>query len=788
LDNRFTKLIRKKTCILDGATGTNLQKLGLSGCPEAWVLEHPEALQDLQRRYAEAGSQAVYTCTLGANRIKLDEYGLGNKTAEMNRRLAEITREAAGRDVLVGGDVGPTGLFVEPFGELGFEAAVDCYKEQISALAEAGVDFIAIETMIDLQETRAALIAARECCGLPVLVSMTYERGGRTLTGTDAKTALITLQALGADAVGCNCSTGPQEMLSLVQAMRPYARVPLVVKPNAGLPVATGEGTHFNMKEDEFVFWMERLYEAGASILGGCCGTTPDFIRALSGALGDLPRPPRRTESFSALTSAVQTVFIGGRVCVVGERINPTGKKALQQSLKEGSMDRVIELGQRQRQAGAHVLDVNVGMAGVDEAALLKQAVLALSAALPLPLCIDTANPAALEKALRVYPGRALINSIPAGDDGLEERLRVAQKYGAMFILLPLGQGGVPATAPERLVLVDQAVDTALRLGIPREDIVVDGLVMAVSSDPRAAVETLRVVRACTKRSLHTILGISNVSFGLPEREWLNAAMLAMAVENGLDMAICNPESQSLKALRLSCDLLRGNDQDARGYVAAMAEQAPAEEKPGVYGAVLAGNTHTVIELVNAELKVREARAVIDEDIIPALDEVGDLFEKGVYFLPQLMRSAQTVQAAFTVLEPLLSARGADTRPGVAVMATVKGDVHDIGKNIVGMMLKSHGFEVHDLGKDVPAGRVVQAARETGADIIGLSALLTTTMDQMRVTIQKVREAGLDCAVLVGGAAVTEEYARSIGADGYARDANAAVVLAKKLVSARTHT
>lgn len=783
LRSDFCKHIKKKTFILDGATGTNLQPLGLSGCPEAWVLQNPDALYNLQRRYVQAGSQAVYTCTLGANRLKLEEYGLSEQTADINRRLAALTRDAVGEDVFVGGDVGPTGLFVEPFGELPFEEAVECYKEQITVLVQGGVDFIIIETMLDLQEARAALLAARECCDLPVLVSMTFERGGHTLTGTDARTALITLQALSANAVGCNCSTGPQEMLSLVQSMRPYANVPIIVKPNAGLPVATDGGTGFDMNEEEFVFWMHRLYEAGASVMGGCCGTTPEYIRKLSEELGGQPRPVRHVDPFSALTSSTRTQLVGGSVCVVGERINPTGKKALQASLREGDMHRVIELGQNQQEHGAHLLDVNVGMAGIDEAEVLKKAVLALSSALPLPLSIDTANPGALEAALRVYPGRALINSIPAGTQDLEHRLKLAKKYGAMFILLPLGQN-VPATAAERLVLVDQAVETALRIGIPREDIVVDGLVMAVSSDPHAAVETMRVVRACTKRSLHTILGISNVSFGLPEREWLNAAMLAMAVENGLDMAICNPESRAMRALRLSCDLLRGNDTDARNYVAAMsaASAAAPPVREGVYGAVLTGDSRAITDLVREKLQSADARAIIDAEIIPALDEVGNLFETGVYFLPQLMRSAQAVQAAFVLLEPLLAQCETQARPGTVVLATVKGDIHDIGKNIVGMMLKSHGFIVHDLGKDVPASKILETAAETGADIIGLSALLTTTMDQMRVITQNVRETGLNAAVMVGGAAVTEDYARSIGADGYAKDANAAVLLAKGLL------
>ena len=783
--NDFCSISKKKTFILDGATGTNLQPLGLTGCPEAWALEHPDALIDLQRRYVDAGAQAVYTCTLGGTRHKLAEYGLADQAADMNRRLADVTRKAVHDSVLVGGDVGPTGLFVEPFGELPFEEAVAGFAEQIGALAEAGVDFIAIETMLDLQEARAALIAARETCDLPVLACMTFERGGHTLTGTDARTALITLQALGADAVGCNCSTGPQEMLALVQAMRPYASVPIVVKPNAGMPTVKDGKTAFEMDPEEFVFWMRRLYEAGASVLGGCCGTTPEHIAALCAELGSRPRPSRRTEPFSALTSSTRTLLVGGSVSVVGERINPTGKKALQAALKAGEMEKLVELGQQQQAAGAHVLDVNVGMPGVDEAELLRKTVLALSSALPLPLSIDTADPAALSAALRVYPGCALINSIPAGAEDLERRLKLAQKYGAMFILLPLGQS-IPATAAERLVLVDQAVQTAQRLGIPKESIVVDGLVMAVSSAPQAAVETMRVVRACTKRSLHTILGISNVSFGLPEREWLNAALLAMAVENGLDMAICNPESRSLSALRLSCDLLRGNDTDAQRYVAAMAAVgAPPPAREGIYGAVLSGDASAITGLVENALTTTDARAIIDGEIIPALDEVGDLFETGAYFLPQLMRSAQAVQAAFVLLEPLLAACGTETRPGTVVLATVKGDIHDIGKNIVGMMLKSHGFTVHDLGKDVPAQRILETAERENADIIGLSALLTTTMDQMRTVVTLAREKGLKSRIMVGGAAVTEEYAQAIGADRYARDANAAVVAAKQLMEGK---
>ncbi len=783
MDNKFLQLIKSQTVILDGATGTNLQPLGLSGCPEQWVINNPSALIDLQKKYVESGSNAVYTCTLGANRIKLDEYGLGNETVAINKRLVEISRHAVGDNIFLGGDVGPTGQFVEPFGQLDFEAAVNCYKEQITALAAAGVDFIIIETMLDLQESRAALIAAKECCDLPVLVSLTYESSGRTLTGTDAKTALITLQSLGADAVGCNCSTGPKEMLPLVESMREYAKVPLVIKPNAGLPVSTGGSTTFDMDADTFILWMRQLYTAGASILGGCCGTTPEYIKMLSATLGDLPKSPKKIESFSALTSSTQTTMVGGRVCVVGERINPTGKKAFQASLKEGSMDKVLEFAKKQENEGAHVLDVNMGMAGIDEVAMLKKAVLTLSSASKLPLSIDTANPSALESALRVYPGRALINSIPAGDDDLQHRLSIAKKYGAMFILLPLGKS-IPATAVERMGLVDNAIEQANLLGIPNEDIVVDGLTMAVSSDAHAATETLRVVRACTKRSLHTILGLSNISFGLPEREWLNAAMLAMAVENGLDMAICNPASASLRAIRLSCDLLRGNDLDANKYVSAMAprQDSVPEKSEGIHSAVVSGDTHRITTLVKDALEISDARTIIDTQIIPALDKVGDFFETGVYFLPQLMRSAQTVQLAFEILEPLLSACDTESRPGTIVLATVKGDVHDIGKNIVGMMMKSHGFIVHDLGKDVPAQEIIEKAKQLDADIIGLSALLTTTLDQMRIVTKMAEEADLRAKIMVGGAAVTKDFADSINAHCYAKDANEAVILAKQIM------
>jgi 5-methyltetrahydrofolate--homocysteine methyltransferase len=794
----FRILLRDKVLLLDGATGTELQKKGMpSGVsPEKWVLENPDALISLQRDYFQAGSRAVLSFTFGGNRPKLEEYGLGDAAREINGRLARISRKAAGKDGLVAGDISTTGRFVQPFGDLPFETAVNHFKEQVEGLLEGGVDFFIIETMIDLQEARAALLAVKETCDLPVCVSMTFNEDGRTLTGTDPVSALITLQALGADAVGCNCSTGPQHMLEFVRAMRPYAKIPLLAKPNAGLPRLIDGMTVFDMGAEEFGRHGSLLAEAGVALLGGCCGTSPDYIRELHSNIKGFSPLPGSPPAFSAVTSIRKTVQIGPEfpVTIIGERINPTGKKVLQEELKEGKTTEVRRLAMEQAAAGASILDINVGMPGIDEAEKMTELVQLLATCVETPLCLDSSDPDVLASSLRIYPGRALINSISAEKAKLAKLLPVAAKYGAMFILLPLNDEGIPKTALEREALVETIYDNARDYGYVKQDIIVDGLVMTVSADQGAAKETLNLIRWCAREfQVGTIIGLSNVSFGLPDRALINNAFLAMAISGGLTAVIANPSSEGLVPIKMASDVLTGKDKNSLKYIASnvakkkspdasQASAAPQSLLEQIFDAVLTGNREIIGHLLQkAVTEGHKPNSLMNEQLLPAIARSGELFEKREYFLPQLIQSAEAMKKAFEFLEPFLKAETADA-PAKAqiVLATVKGDIHDIGKNIVALMLKNYDFIVHDLGKDVDAPLIVDKAKETGAEIIGLSALMTTTMVQMKTVIELARAKGLQCKFLIGGAVVNQAFADEIGADAYAADAHMAVKIARQ--------
>ncbi|HOQ23498.1 MAG TPA: homocysteine S-methyltransferase family protein [Bacillota bacterium] len=798
----FLQLVKEKILVLDGAFGTELTKRGMPAgvCPEQWVLEHPMAIVELQREYQKAGSAAVYTCTFGANRLKLGEYGLQDRVVDMNRRLAELSRQALGPAGLVIGDLSSTGRFVQPFGDLPFEEAVEVFKEQVRGLLAGGVDLFVIETMMDIQEARAALLAVKESCDLPVIVTMTFNEDGRTLTGTDPVTALITLQSLGADAVGCNCSTGPEKMAEFIAAMKPYAKVPLVAKPNAGLPRLVDGKTVFDLPPEEFGRYVRPLIEQGVGIIGGCCGTSPVYIQTIVQNIRGMRPPVIGGPEIGALTSARKTVFLGfdQPLTIVGERINPTGKKQLQAELREGRFSEVRRFAVEQAEQGAAVLDVNVGMPGIDEQATMVKAVELLSQLVEAPLCIDSSTPEVIEAALRIYPGRALLNSISAERHKLERLLPVAARYGAMFILLPLSDAGVPATAEERCRLVGEVFARAQAFGYQKWDIIVDGLVMTVSADQKAAMETLKVIEWCSRElGCGTIIGLSNVSFGLPERSWINGAFLAMAVDRGLTMAIANPAGEMIMDLKAALDVLTQKDPNSQGYIhrfSQVKEERANQEKaaPGktveqrIYDAVLKGDREIIRDLLETALQEgAEAGAIVDEVLIPAINEVGRRFDRKEYYLPQLIQSAETMKSAFTFLEPKLvnanNGGGKDKARVKVVLATVKGDIHDIGKNIVALMLRNYNFEVHDLGKDVPAQDIIDKAKETGAQIIGLSALMTTTMAEMKEVIRQAKAEGLDCKFMIGGAVVNQQYAEEIGADGYAPDAYGAVKLAKRL-------
>lgn len=810
---QFREMIEKRVIVLDGATGTNLQKAGMpSGvCPEQWILEHPQALIDLQRAYVEAGADIVYAPTFTANRIKLKEYGLEERLGEMTHALVALSKEAvSGTDTLVAGDLTMTGKQLEPIGDLPFEALIEVYREQARLLADAGVDLFVVETMMSLQETRAALIAIREVCDLPVMASLTYESDGRTLYGTDAKTAMTVLQSLGADAVGLNCSTGPKEMLSAVKEMRGVANIPVLAKPNAGLPQLADGVTVYRMTPEEFAAAGAALVEAGASIVGGCCGTTPAHIRALTDAVKGIQAPKIQAEKKRLLATerGVLEIDPDGSFLVVGERINPTGKKALQAELREGSLDLVCRMAAEQEENGAAILDVNMGMNGIDEKAMMLAAIEELTTASSLPLCLDSSSAEVLEAALRVYPGRALVNSVSLESEKIDRLLPVVAKYGAMFILLPLSDEGIPATVEEKREIVRTILARAYALGFTKEDIVVDGLTATVGANPDAALECFDTIHYCRNElGLATICGLSNISFGLPNRPFVNTAFLTMAIQQGLTMAIANPSQDLLMNAAFASDmLLHKPDSDIR-YIdrmqvyekhlaekeasaqqpvrkkAPVGENVSEGEKDAVFTCVLKGDKKHIVAKVEDALAAGEAPGdIINAKLIPAINDVGDKFEKQIYFLPQLIASASAMQAAIEYLEPMLSRGDENGETATIVIATVEGDIHDIGKNLVVLMLKNYGYRVIDLGKDVAAETIVRTAMAEHAQIIGLSALMTTTMMRMKDVVELAKEKGCESKIMIGGACITDSFAQEIGADGYSADAAGCVKLVQSLL------
>ena len=791
-ERRIKRLLQERVIILDGAMGTELQKRGLPPgmAPEIWCLDHASVLRDIHRSYRQAGADMIYTATFGANRCKLSSYLQATAVGEINRRLVEIAREAGG-EALIAGDIGPTGRFVAPFGDLDFEEAIDIYKEQVAGLLAGGVDLFVIETMMDIQEARAALLAVKESGDYFTLVTMTFEKDGRTLNGTDAVTALITLQSLGADAVGCNCSLGPDGMVNLIAAMKPNATVPLVAKPNAGMPKLKGERTVFDLGAREFALYGERLLEAGANFIGGCCGTTPEHIRILKERIGNRkPIAPLR-KSLPAVSSARGYYIFQEQapLSIIGERLNPTGKKALQEELLAGRTSLIRKMAREQEELGAAMLDVNVGVPGLDEAKAIKDIISILSVTTALPLVIDSSSPETIEAALRFYPGRMLINSISGETAKLTQLLPLAAKYGAMFILLPVGEGELPKTWQKRATVVREIFRKARSFGFTKDDIIVDGLVMTVASDSAAAVETLKTIAWCREVfRAKTVLGISNVSFGMPERRWLNATFLAMAQAMGLTTVIANPASEELMHVKAAGDLLMNRDRNASFYLARFASM-PKQKSRGAVApaqkvalAVEEGDREGIITAINEALQSGfTARDLVDQVMIPAIVKVGDLFEKKTYFLPQLMASAEAMKIGLSFLEPKLLEKDVPEAKGVIILATVKGDIHDIGKNIVALMLKNHGYKVIDLGKDVANEEIIAAIKQYKPHVVGLSALMTTTMVRMKEVIELATQEGLKCSFIVGGAVLSKAYASSIGAH-YAKDGVEAVKVVTALI------
>ncbi len=789
--------------IFDGAMGTLLQGRGLAAgeSPELFGLAHPEAIIATHREYIEAGSRVVTTNTFGGTRYKLPA---GTDVAALSRDMARLARQAAGPGVFVAGSVGPTGQFVAPLGKATLRELVDAFADQIRGLAEGGCDLIIGETHFDLAEARALVLAARRVCSLPVAVCMTFE-GAVSLTGSGPEVFADAMENLGVDLVGVNCGAGPDDMRLVAEVFSRRLATPFFVKPNAGMPRLEAGRTVFPMGPEEFAEKTARFADLGAKALSGCCGTTPAHIRALANALAgrSRTRPETPDRPVLAVTSRARTVTLGGAspCAVIGERINPTGKAELAAELQAGEFTRALAYGEEQVAAGAAILDVNVGAPMVDETVVLPGLALELTKRRQTPLCLDSNNAEALINALWVSPATPLVNSI-SGEPGRMELLGpICRDHGAPFILLPLKGRKLPVTAAERLAIIEDLLGQADALGIPRRLILVDALALTVSSKPEAALACLETIRHCRDRwGLPTVLGLSNISFGLPARELVNAAFFAMCLGAGLAAAIANPNVSRLMETAGAAEVLLGRDPQAGRFIGRYAGWTPAAPVAAVAGtggpgagpaeaggsplrqAVVRGRREDLEGLIDAALaEGRPAASILDEDLIPGIMEVGERYERKEFFLPQLLVAAEAMRAGFTRLEPLLAETAGAAKARI-VMATVEGDIHDIGKNIVCLMLKNHGFEVIDLGKDVPADRIVAEAAARDADVIGLSALMTTTMVRMEDTVRLVRERGLRAKVMVGGAVVTEAFARSIGADARAADAVDAVRQAKTLL------
>lgn len=804
--SEFQELVKQGFLYLDGATGSNLLKRGMpSGvCPEEWVLSNQEVLISLQKEYVAAGSNILYAPTFSGNRIKLKEYGLDSKIESINTQLVALSKEAAGNRAFVAGDLTMTGEQLSPIGTLGFEDLINVYKEQIIILEKAGVDLLVVETMTSLQETRAALIAAREVSNLPIMATMTFEEDGRALYGTDAVTAAVVLKGLGACAVGVNCSTGPDKMVQIVRKMAQAVELPIIAKPNAGLPSLTSDGqTVYSMDEKTFGQEMVKLVQAGASILGGCCGTAPEYIRELTNSTKCLKPRQRSAVLPRYLTSERRTLRFGldDSFIVIGERINPTGKKKLQAELKEGRLDLVETYTEEQEACGASVLDINLGMSGIDEKEMMLRTLELVTGLTSLPLSLDSSHTEVLEAALRRYPGRALLNSVSGETAKTEKLLQLAKKYGAMFILLPLSDEGLPKSLEEKKQIIDRIVKRALEIGLCREDILVDGLVTTVGADKKAALETLETIRYCKQEGLATTCGLSNISFGLPERGYVNTAFLTMAIQAGLTSAIANPSQKLLMSLAFASDLLLNKQNSDVKYIEYINSISKNPEESGIRPqnsqeaviqpdilrqigeAVLKGRRNHILPLVEEAIRQQtEPSCLLNQVLLPAISQVGTFFEEGSYFLPQLIAGAETMKKAIEYLEPMLMQENRSEAMPVIVIATVKGDIHDIGKNLVALMLKNHGFQVIDLGKDVPKETILKAAIDYNASVIALSALMTTTMQEMRTVIQYAKEQNVSAKIIIGGAVITQEYADEIHADGYSKDAADAVNVVKQIL------
>ena len=818
--------IGKRLLFFDGGMGSLLQKRGLQAgeLPETWNILKPDVLTEIHKEYAEAGADIILANTFGANRFKY-----ADNLEEIVNAAVVNAREGirlSGRQAYVALDVGSTGKLLKPMGTLDFEEAVDVFADVVKAGVKAGVDLILIETMNDSYELKAAMLAAKENSDLPVFATVVFDEKHKMLTGASPMAIVAMLEGLHADAIGMNCGLGPKELLPIFREMAQYASCPLIINPNAGLPRNDHGKTVYDVGPEEFAEGMVPFIEAGAWFAGGCCGTTPEHIKALVDRCKDMEIKPLTEKDYTIVTSYSQAVSIGNKPVIIGERINPTGKKKFKQALRDKDMEYILEEGVKQADSGADILDVNVGLPEIDEVEMMKKTVYELQSILPLPLQIDTTDPAAMEAALRMYNGKAMVNSVNGKQEVMEKIFPLVQKYGGVVVGLALDEDGIPSTAEGRLAIAEKIYNTAAKYGISRKDIVIDALTMTMSTDDNSANVTLETVRRIKEQGGRTVLGVSNISFGLPQREVITSSFFLLAMGAGLSAGIINPNSAAMRQAYDSFCVLGGFDAQCMNYIEKYAVATPvqpagvvsapvqggsasasgSESSSGSAGlsgktATGGGTSQNQLELSLTDcivkglkeqsykatietLKTKDAMAVINEELVPALDIVGKGFEKGTVFLPQLLMSAEAAKAGFEAIKEHMESQGSvQEKKATIVIATVKGDIHDIGKNIVKVLLENYGYDVIDLGKDVPPEVVVDTVVEKHAPLCGLSALMTTTVVSMEETIKKLRQKAPWCKVMVGGAVLTQEYADMIGADFYGKDAMQSVHYAEELLN-----
>lgn len=783
--------IGKRILFFDGGMGTLLQEQGLQAgeLPETWNLKNPEPIIQIHKAYLAAGADIILANTFGANRFKYGEDLEKIVTAGVANAKKAVAE--SGKKAYVALDIGSTGKLLKPMGTLDFEEAVGVFAEIIRVGEKAGADLILIETMSDTYELKAAVLAAKENSTLPIMATVIFDESKKMLTGASPQVVVSLLEGLGVDALGINCGLGPKQMKEIVKELLKYASIPVIVNPNAGLPRSENGKTVFDVGAEEFAQDMEEIVTMGAWFAGGCCGTTPAHIQAMVEKCKEITPVPITPKNYTFVTSYSTAVELGGRPVIIGERINPTGKSKFKQALRDHNIDYILEEGVKQEDSGAHILDVNVGLPEIDEAAMMETIVYELQSIMPIPLQIDTTNMEAMERALRIYNGKPMINSVNGKAEIMEQVFPLVKKYGGVVVGLALDEDGIPDTTEGRLAIAEKIYQTGEKYGISRKDIVIDALVMTMSTNNESAKITLDTVKEITARGGKTVLGVSNISFGLPQRELINAAFFTMAMNNGLSAGIINPNAKAMRQAYDTFCVLGGYDAQCMNYIenyavtdAPNAAAKPATAKLNLTDSIIKGLKDQAYRATEEELKTKEPMEIINGELVPALDVVGQGFEKGTMFLPQLLMSAEAAKAGFEAIRQYVQSHGeAQEKKATIVIASVKGDIHDIGKNIVKVLLENYGYEVIDLGKDVPPEKIVETVVDKHAPLVGLSALMTTTVVNMEESIKELHKEAPWCKIMVGGAVLTQEYADMIGADFYGKDAMQSVYYAERLLN-----